>query len=104
MESLLGGGLPSGEVQVHLARFARPSGISLHGTSLVMEERTDATHLARVAAHELLHGWVVWGADPGLVALVATLRRDDVVARAFRARDRHGGCPTSAALAIAPLL
>lgn len=99
VESLLGGGLPSDEVRVHLARFARPNGISLQATSLVMEERTDAPHLARVAAHEMLHGWVDWGADPVLVDLVAALRRDEVVARAYRGRDRHGGYATWVALA-----
>lgn len=99
VEALLGGGLPSDEVRVHLARFARPNGISLQATSLVMEERTDAPQLVRVAAHEMLHGWVDWTADPDLVALVASLRRDDVVARAFRDRDRHGGYATWVALA-----
>ncbi len=99
VESLLGGGLPTDEVRIHLARFARPNGISLQATSLVMEERTDAPQLVRVAAHEMLHGWVDWSAEPVLTDLVASLRRDDVVARAYRRRDRHHGYANWTALA-----
>jgi hypothetical protein len=98
VESLIGGGLPSGTVHVHLARFARPNGISLQATSLVMEERTDAPQLARVAAHELLHGWVDWTGDASLADLVAALRDEPLVARAFAGRDRRHGYNTTVAL------
>lgn len=98
VESLIGGGLPSDVVSVHLARFARPSGISLRSTSLVMEERTDAAHLVRVAAHEALHGWIDWTGDARLAGLVSSLRDEPLVAAAFAARDRHHGYNTTVAL------
>lgn len=99
VERLIGGGLPSDVVQVHLARYARPNGISLGATSLVMEERTDARHLVRVAAHEMLHGWVDWSGDAELAAWVAALGDDPVVARAFAARERRFGYNTLPTLA-----
>ena len=99
VEGLIGGGLPSDVVHVHLARYARPNGISLGATSLVVEERIDPPQLVRVAAHEMLHDWVDWTGDAALAAWVASLREDREVARAFAARDRHSGYGTLAALA-----
>lgn len=99
VETLIGGGLPSDRVVVHLARFARPNGISLGAASLVMEERTDAAHLARVAAHEMLHGWVDCTGAPALTAWVGSLRADPIVARAFGGRNRHHGYNSYLALA-----
>ena len=99
VETLIGGGLPSDRLVVHLARFARPNGISLGATALVMEERTDARHLVRVTAHELLHGWVDWTDAGALEAWLGSLRRDPVVARAFEGRDRHHGYNSYLALA-----
>lgn len=99
VETLIGGGLPSDRVVVHLARFARPNGISLQATALVMEERTDAAHLARVAAHEMLHGWVDWTGAAALTDWLGSLRTDPVVARAFERRNRHHGYNSYLALA-----
>lgn len=99
VETLIGGGLPSDRIEVHLARFARPNGISLGATALVMEERTDAAHLVRVAAHEMLHNWVDWTGAPALTAWVASLRTDPLLARAFGGRNRHHGYNSYLALA-----
>ena len=99
VETLIGGGLPSDRVVVHLARYARPNGISLGATALVMEERTDAAHLVRVAAHEMLHNWVDWTGAPTLTAWVASLRTDPLLARAFEGRNRHHGYNSYLALA-----
>lgn len=98
-EELIGGGYPSNEIRVHLARFARPHGISLGATSLVMEERTDAENLVRVTIHELLHGWVDWSASPTLRAFVGRLRDDPIVRRAFEGRNRDYGYNSWTALA-----
>lgn len=49
VESLLGVGLPSDRITVHLARFAKPNGISLGAGAFVMEEATDGRNLVAVA-------------------------------------------------------
>ncbi len=97
-EAIAGGSLPSDHIRVRLARFARPNGITLGGTELVMEERTDALGLARVACHEALHHKVDWTGSAELAAVVRAAGRDPLFKERFRSRDRRAGYNTAVAL------
>lgn len=97
-ESIAGGSLPSDRIRVRLARFARPNGITLGGTELVMEERTDAFGLARVACHEALHHKVDWTGNADLAAVVRAAEGDPLFRELFRSRDRRAGYNTPVAL------
>jgi hypothetical protein len=95
-ERIAGGSLPDNRIHIYLARFARPSGVTLGGAELVMEERTDAPSLARICAHELLHHRVDWSR---LRDVVSAVGKDPIAGRRFRERDRHAGYNSLVALA-----
>lgn len=98
VERLLGLPLPDDRVDMILCRFARPNGISLGENSFIMEERAEGAAFARVAVHELLHGWVDWNSGPALERLTASVMEDPRVRAAFRRRNRDYGYNSAAAL------
>lgn len=97
-EALAGGSLTTDRIRVRLARFARPNGITLGGADLVMEERTDALGLARIACHEALHHKADWTGNAELAAVVRAAVGDPLFRERFKARDRRAGYNTPVAL------
>lgn len=90
IEALMGGSLNSAKVAVNLCYFARPNGISLSRNSFVMEDRTDGLTLARVAVHELLHGFTDWTRGP-CAELPEVLKKDPLVRTRFESRNKSFG-------------
>ena len=76
VESLLGSGLPSEEVDVYVLHFARPHGARLAGARFITDASYPLEVVLRMTAHELLHPPYVLARDGELRKALGALRRD----------------------------